>query len=150
MNSDKQDEKPTHGVLWNQSAEDLLHAFGVNRQQGLSSEDAQRGQKEHGMNFVRERTMTVSFFTLAFVQLWHVFNMRDQGSHLLRNETTRNRYIWGALLLCIGLIVVAVYVPGLATILKVTDPRLSGWLLILAASLFPLLVGQSIKALRLK
>jgi len=94
--------------------------------------------------------MTVSFLTLAFAQLWHVFNMRDQGSHLLRNETTRNRYIWGALLLCIGLIVVAVYVPGLATILKVTDPRLSGWLLILAARLFPLLVGQSIKALRLK
>jgi len=94
--------------------------------------------------------MTVSFLTLAFAQLWHVFNMRDRGSPLLRNETTRNRYIWGALLLCIGLIVVAVYVPGLATILKVTDPRLSGWLLILAARLFPLLVGQSIKALRLK
>jgi magnesium-transporting ATPase (P-type) len=147
MNSNKQDEKPTHGVLWNQSAEDLLHAFGVNRQQGLSSEDAQRGQKEHGMNLVRERAMTVSFLTLTFVQLWHVFNMRDQGLH---NETTSNRYIWGALLLCIGLIMVAVYVPGLATVLKVTDPGLSGWLLILAASLFPLLMGQSIKALRLK
>ncbi|MGB7055386.1 MAG: cation-transporting P-type ATPase [bacterium] len=104
----------------------------------------------HGLHFVQEKAMTVSFLTLALAQLWHVFNMRERGSKLLRNEITRNRYIWGALLLCIGLILIAVYVPGLATVLKVTDPGLSGWSLIIAASLFPLFVGQSIKALRLK
>ena len=94
--------------------------------------------------------MTVSFLTLAFAQLWHVFNMRERGSYLLRNEITRNRYVWGALLLCIGLILIAVYVPGLSTVLRVTDPGLSGWSLIVGASLFPLAVGQSVKALRLK
>ena len=76
--------------------------------------------------------------------------MRERGSNLLHNEITGNRYVWGALLLCIGLILVAVYVPGLALVLKVTDPGMSGWSLIIAASLFPLLVGQSVKALRLK
>jgi Ca2+-transporting ATPase len=76
--------------------------------------------------------------------------MREQGSKVLTNEITRNRYVWGALLLCIALILVAVYVPGLAMVLKVVDPGLSGWALILGASLFPLVVGQSIKAFRLK
>jgi len=104
----------------------------------------------YGLNFVQEKAMTVSFLTLAFAQLWHVFNMRDQGSQLLHNEITRNRYVWGALLLCVGLIVAAVYVPGLAVVLKVANPGLSGWALILAASLFPLFAGQIIKILWLK
>jgi Ca2+-transporting ATPase len=103
-----------------------------------------------GLGFAREKAMTVSFLTLAFAQLWHVFNMRERGSKFAINEITRNRYVWGALLLCIGLILVAVYIPGLAVVLKVVDPGVNGWLLIIAASLFPLIVGQSIKALRLK
>jgi Ca2+-transporting ATPase len=104
----------------------------------------------NGLGFAREKAMTVSFLTLAFAQLWHVFNMREQNSRVLSNEITRNRYVWGALLLCIALILVAVYVPGLAMVLKVVDPGVNGWSLIIAASLFPLIVGQSIKALRLK
>lgn len=102
----------------------------------------------HGLHFARERAMTVSFLTLAFSQLWHVFNMRDKGSRLLRNGITRNRYVWGALILCIALIMVAIYVPVFATVLKVTDPGLTGWLLIAGASLFTLVIGQSVKALR--
>jgi hypothetical protein len=31
-----------------------------------------------------KRSVTVSFLTLAFAQLWHVFNMRSHGAHLLR------------------------------------------------------------------
>ncbi|UCF70215.1 MAG: cation-transporting P-type ATPase, partial [candidate division WOR-3 bacterium] len=102
------------------------------------------------LNFAPEKAMTVSFLTFAYAQLWHVFNMRDRGSRLLRNEITRNRFVWGALLLCVALILVAVYVPGLAMVLKVTDPGVSGWSVILASSLFPLIIGQSIKSLRLK
>jgi Ca2+-transporting ATPase len=103
----------------------------------------------HVLQFARERAMTISFLTLAFSQLWHVFNMRDQGSRLLRNGITRNRYVWGALILCIALIMVAIYVPVFATVLKVVDPGFTGWLLIAGASLFTLAVGQSIKILRL-
>jgi Ca2+-transporting ATPase len=39
---------------------------------------------------------TVSFLTLAFAQLWHVFNMRDRDSSLLWNDVVRNGYVWGA------------------------------------------------------
>ena len=52
--------------------------------------------------------VTVTFLTLAFAQLWHVFNMRHKTSDLLRNEITCNPWIWGALAFCAGLMVTAV------------------------------------------
>jgi Ca2+-transporting ATPase len=95
-----------------------------------------------GLGMEQDRAVTVSFLTLAFAQLWHVFNMRDQGSGFLNNEVVRNPWIWGALVLCTALLMAAVYVPGLNSLLKIEDPGLTGWGLVLGASLFPWLVGQ--------
>jgi Ca2+-transporting ATPase len=86
---------------------------------------------------------TVAFLTLAFAQLWHVFNMRSPDSGLLRNEITRNPYVWGALVLCTGLLLAAVYLPGLSAVLKTADPTPRGWALAIAGSFVPLLVGQT-------
>jgi len=88
------------------------------------------------------QSTTTAFLTLAFAQLWHVFNLRDRGSGILRNDVSRNPYIWGALALCSGLLVAAVYLPGLATALKTVDPTPTGWLVVLAGSLVPWIVGQ--------
>jgi Ca2+-transporting ATPase len=95
-----------------------------------------------------EGAVTISFLTLAFAQLWHVFNMRAQGSSFLRNEITRNQYIWGALVLCAGLLVAAVYIPILSDVLKVTNPGSAGWALALTMSLMPWGVGQVLKTVR--
>ncbi len=86
------------------------------------------------------QTLTVSFCTLAMAQLWHVFNMRGPGGKgaLLRNEITGNPWIWAAVALCLGLILAAVYVPGLRAVLELAHPGLNGWALILATSLIPL------------
>ena len=89
-----------------------------------------------------QQVMTISFLTLAFCQLWHVFNMCDRGSDLLRNDVVNNPYIWGALGLCVLLLLAAVYIPPLADVLKIVDPGLEGWGLILVMSLIPLLLGQ--------
>ncbi|MGD2037070.1 MAG: cation-transporting P-type ATPase, partial [Desulfobacterales bacterium] len=51
-----------------------------------------------------DRAVTVSFLTLAFARLWHVFNMRTRGTSLIRNPITENPFIWGALMLCIALL----------------------------------------------
>jgi Ca2+-transporting ATPase len=90
--------------------------------------------------------VTVSFLTLAFSQLWHVFNMRDRGSEFLRNEITRNRFVWGALALCSLLLLATVYLPGLSHVLKVADPGSAGWTLVVVMSLMPFFVGQVVKA----
>jgi len=100
------------------------------------------------LGMAQERAVTVSFLTLAFAQLWHVFNMRDRESNVLRNEITGNRYVWGALSLCTLLLLLAVYLPGLSDVLKVVDPGLSGWGLVAIMSLLPLVVGQVLKLIR--
>lgn len=88
------------------------------------------------------KVVTVSFLTLAFAQLWHVFNMRAMGSDFLRNEVTMNRYIWGALGLCSLLLILATYLPGLSSVLGTVNPGVRGWILIIGMSLLPWAVGQ--------
>jgi Ca2+-transporting ATPase len=88
------------------------------------------------------RAVTISFLTLAFAQLWHVFDMRDPGSSFLRNDVTQNSYVWGALALCVGLLLSAVYIPGLADVLNIVDPSVKGWALVIGMSLIPWAAGQ--------
>ena len=91
-------------------------------------------------------TVTVTFLTLALAQLWHVFNMRHPTSGLLRNEITRNPWIWLALALCVGLLVTATYVPTLAHMLHLVAPDLRMWGIILAMSLVPMFVGPIVQS----
>jgi Ca2+-transporting ATPase len=98
-----------------------------------------------GLGMEEDRAVTISFLTLACAQLWHVFNMRDRRSGLFRNPITRNSYVWGALALCVLLLLTAVYVPLVADVLAVVDPGLDGWALVLGMSLIPLALGQALK-----
>jgi Ca2+-transporting ATPase len=91
------------------------------------------------------QAVTLSFLTLAFAQLWHIFNMRDRNTSLLRNDITSNPYVWGALGLCVALLILSVYLPPMAGILKLVNPGFGGWLLVLAASSFTCLIGQLLK-----
>ncbi|MBD3335342.1 MAG: HAD-IC family P-type ATPase, partial [Candidatus Eisenbacteria bacterium] len=87
--------------------------------------------------------VTISFLTLAFARLWHVFNMRRPDSGWLRNEVTANPWIWGALALCALLLVGAVWAPGLSTLLRTSVPDSRGWLIILGLSLVPTILIQA-------
>ena len=82
---------------------------------------------------------------LAVSQLFHVFNMRDYGSRFFRNDITQNPFIWVGLALCAGMIILAVYWPGLARILKVANPGGRGWLVVLFTSMIVYVVGQIVK-----
>ncbi len=94
-----------------------------------------------------EFAVTVAFLTLAFAQLWHVFNMRAKRSTLLTNQVTLNPYVWGALVLCTILIIGAVYTPPVAAVLNLTSPSVDTWVLIIGVSFTPLLIGQIYKLL---
>jgi len=100
------------------------------------------------LDFPSDRAVTVSFLTLAFAQLWHIFNVREKGSGILNNEITRNGFVWGALAICTVLLLMAVYVPVISRVLKITAPGVGGWLLILPMSLVPFVVGQLLKTIR--
>ncbi|MCY0154305.1 cation-translocating P-type ATPase C-terminal domain-containing protein [Hoeflea alexandrii] len=91
--------------------------------------------------------VTVAFLTLALAQLWNVFNMRDPDAGLISNDVTRNAYVWGAIVLCLGLIGFAVGLPTLANLLGLPWPGPQGLALAAVASLVPLVLGQAWLAL---
>jgi Ca2+-transporting ATPase len=99
----------------------------------------------HWLDADADRAVTVSFLTLAFARQWHVFNMRAHGTSLIRNPITTNPFVWGALLLSSGLLLIGTYLPGLSSILNMVDPGPEGWILILGFSLVPLVIGQTVK-----
>jgi Ca2+-transporting ATPase len=88
--------------------------------------------------------ITVTFLTLAFAQLWHVFNMRHAHSGLLRNEVTRNPWVWGAIALCVVLLAVPPYLPPVARVLHLVPPTPIMWAVILCLSAAPLIVIQAV------
>ncbi|MBD3187552.1 HAD-IC family P-type ATPase [Candidatus Bathyarchaeota archaeon] len=94
-------------------------------------------------SFSSETSVTISFLTLGFAQLWHVFNMREKGSSFFRNEITENKYVWFALLGCTGLLFSATYLPGLTVVLSTHDPGLIGWMILLPCSSIPYIAGQA-------
>jgi Ca2+-transporting ATPase len=99
------------------------------------------------LEFEIGRGVSVAFCTLALAQLWHVFNMRGDIRRVFDNEITRNPWIWAALLLCLGLVLLAVYAPVLSSVLRLADPGLAGWLVIAVASLVPLGAAPLVRCL---
>ncbi|MCF8062008.1 MAG: cation-transporting P-type ATPase [Deltaproteobacteria bacterium] len=96
----------------------------------------------HWLRADRSTAVTISFLTLAFARLWHVFNMREKGTHVLRNDVVRNPFVWGALGLCSLLLLAGVYAPGLSLVLGLEAPDVRAWGLILGMSLMPLVLLQ--------
>ena len=96
-----------------------------------------------------ETAVTVSFLSLALAQIWHVANMREPGTPLLRNEITRNPFVWAATIGCTLLVLLVVIVPPLRSVLNVVVLDARGWALTIGAAALPTIVGQIGKALGL-
>ncbi|TXE13700.1 cation-translocating P-type ATPase [Algoriphagus aquimarinus] len=81
----------------------------------------------------------MAFITLTFAQLFHVFNMSSLHSKLIVNEITTNKFVWFALLLCVGLLALVFIVPELRLVLKlnVLSPQL--WIVAIIAGVLPLI-----------
>jgi Ca2+-transporting ATPase len=96
-------------------------------------------------NVGQEEAVTNAFLTLAFSRILLVFNMKKQGDPILKNEITSNPYVWGAIVLCAGLLLLGVYVPVLSAILKLRVSGAASWFLITGMSLLSLTVGHLVK-----
>lgn len=97
------------------------------------------------LNLPVAEAVTLSFLTLAFAQLWHVFNMRGDRSSIMDNTIINNRFVWGAIVLSAGLILAAVYIPSLANVLSIHPPAFNGWAVVLIFSLVPIVTGELIR-----
>lgn len=92
--------------------------------------------------------VSISFLTLATSQILHVFNMAEPEARTFLNEVTRNRWVWGAVVLCGGLVAAAAYLEplALASVLDVTAPGRAGWALVAGLSAAPLVLGRTAHA----
>ena len=102
------------------------------------------------LGFDQDQAVTISFLTLAFGKLWFVYNLRGVGTRFLSNEIIHNRYVAYSILLCILLLIAAVYLPGLSDVLDTRDPGRAGWILLLGMSLVPFVIGQGVRAFQKK
>jgi len=99
----------------------------------------------YAWEFGPEKCNNIAFFSLALTQLWHVFNMREPDESVFRNQITRNKYIWLALLFCLSALAAAYFRPTLKEVLSFQDMDLRAWGLILIGSFLPLAIIQVIK-----
>ncbi len=88
----------------------------------------------------------VAFFSLAFAQLLHVFDMRDADEPVFRNQVTRNRYVWMAVAFCSAALAAAYWTPGLRELLGFEQMGWPAWGLVAVAGGLPVLVIQGLKA----
>lgn len=90
----------------------------------------------------------VAFITLAFSQLFHVFNMSSSNSNLFVNEITKNKFVWLALVICTSLMVSVFAIPQMRLALGLNVPTAQMWLVSILAGLIPLILVQTYKLIR--
>jgi Ca2+-transporting ATPase len=95
------------------------------------------------------QSQTVAFIALGIGQTLHVFNMRAASAHPIFNAVTRNRWVWGAVVLSTGLVILAAITPGLNGLLAIHALSLEAIGLIAVASIAPFILGQVLKLLGL-
>ncbi len=89
----------------------------------------------------------VAFITLAFAQLFHVFNMSSAHSNLVVNEITKNKFVWIALLICTVLMVLVYAIPNMRFVLGLELLPTKVWLVSILAGLIPLVLVKGYKTI---
>ena len=89
----------------------------------------------------------VAFITLAFAQLFHVFNMSSAKSNFIVNEITKNKFVWIALLICTILLVLVYAFPQMRLVLDLEMLSAEVWAASILAGMIPLVLVQGYKAI---
>jgi Ca2+-transporting ATPase len=63
------------------------------------------------MELSSEVVNNMAFYTLILAQLLNVFNLPNKEVSFFKNEVTRNRWVWGALILSLTIVVCAYFIP---------------------------------------
>lgn len=85
----------------------------------------------------------MTFYTLILVQLWNVFNLPEASVSFFKNEVTKNKYVWLALLICLGIVLLVWSMPNARVALSLVyfiEP--THWAIIFIFSLIPTLLIQ--------
>ncbi len=92
-----------------------------------------------------ERARTVAFMTLALAQIFHLGNARSVGPVMALRRALANRYAVIAVVIALGLQLLAFGVAPLAAVLELAPLGAADVLLIGGLAAVPAVVGQTIK-----
>lgn len=93
-----------------------------------------------GQAFGGAEQNAVAFLTLVFAQLWHAFAVDPEGGRAISRASVRNRYVWGAVALCLLLVALAFLIPPVARVLDLGAMTAGGVGFAFGLSLLPTLV----------
>jgi Ca2+-transporting ATPase len=98
----------------------------------------------YGLNagYSEETARTMSFSTMAFGQLMHLFNVSEKSVFDLKRSIFQNRYMLGALLISLLLQLTAVYLPFFNTVMGTTPLSAYKWFVIFLGAFLPTLLIQ--------
>ncbi len=89
----------------------------------------------------------MAFYTLVLAQLLNIFNMPSRKASFIVNEVTKNPWVWGALVLCVFIVVISNLIPLVAEALSLVNLSLEQWGIITAFASGSLVFTQLIKRL---
>ncbi|MCP4121028.1 MAG: cation-transporting P-type ATPase [Bacteroidetes bacterium] len=87
----------------------------------------------------------MAFYTLILVQLWNTFNLPDAKTSFFKNEITKNKYVWMAILISSSIVGIAWLIEPVRHALALGSLDLKYWGIILLFSLIPTLLIQLMK-----
>jgi Ca2+-transporting ATPase len=102
----------------------------------------------YGLHQEVEQARAVAFTVMVIAQLVHAFNCRSERWSLFQVGLWTNRPLLLAVSLSLGIQVVVLTVPAVATIFKVVPLPIEDWLLMGVMGLSPFVVMELIKILR--
>jgi Ca2+-transporting ATPase len=91
---------------------------------------------------------TLSFTTLSLAQILHLGNARSRAAVLGLRAATANAFALGAVVLTVGLQLLALYLPPLQRLLDVVPLGTAEWMVVLPLAAAPAMVGQALKLRR--
>lgn len=95
------------------------------------------GNKYYGLEVGR----TMAFISLGMLELIHCFNIKSEES-IFKTGILENKYLIGAFLLGTVLQVGIVFIPGIASIFKLTMLNSTQWTITLIISILPIIVME--------
>lgn len=90
---------------------------------------------------------TMTFAVLAFTQITHVLNVRTTHYSAFKHMFS-NKWLWGALILVIMLMLVVLKVPYLHTLFQLAHLSIDQWVWVVCLSIAPLPIVEIIKLVR--
>ena len=88
------------------------------------------------------------FYTLILVQLLHVFDLPSRSISFYNNEITRNKYIWGAIIICILIPFLLYQFDAIKIVLNLNNLNMEQAVGVLVFSIIPIIVIQFLKRVK--